>query len=76
MHQRPDTFGRVMDKLPQAAFLIFPFETMWMPARRGTLKPGDAAPDFTVKKLVGQVPVHLASLWAEKPVVFVFGSYT
>jgi hypothetical protein len=76
MHQTPDTFGRVMDKLPQAAFFLFPFETMWMPARRGKLNPGDAAPDFTVKKLAGHMPVSLASLWAERPVVLVFGSYT
>ena len=76
MHQPPDVFGRVMDKLPPFAFLLFPFETMWMPARKGTLNPGDTAPDFTVKKLNGQVPVQLASLWAERPVVLVFGSYT
>jgi hypothetical protein len=76
MRQSPDAFGRVMARLPQAAFFLFPFETMWMPARRGTLNPGDAAPDFTVKKLTDQVPVRLASLWAQRPVVLVFGSYT
>jgi hypothetical protein len=76
IRQPPDAFGRIMAKLPQVAFFLFPFETMWMPARRGTLNPGDAAPDFTVKKLAGQVPVRLASLGAERPVVLVFGSYT
>lgn len=76
MWQPPDVFGHVMAGVPMPAFFLFPFETMWMPARRGTLKAGDAAPDFTVKKLNGQVPVRLASLWAERPVVLVFGSYT
>jgi peroxiredoxin len=49
---------------------------MWTPARKGTLNPGSAAPDFTVTKLDGHVPVRLASLWEERPVVLVFGSYT
>jgi hypothetical protein len=76
MRQRPDVFGHVMAGLPMPAFFLFPFETMWMDARKGTLGTGDAAPDLTVKRLEGQVPVRLASLWAERPVVLVFGSYT
>ena len=40
------------------------------------LKAGDTAPDFTIKKLADHVPVSLASLWAQRPVVLVFGSYT
>ena len=65
-----------MAGLPMPAYFLFPFETMWSDARKGTLHPGDAAPNLTVKKLDGQVPVELASLWAERPVVLVFGSYT
>ena len=76
MRQTPETFGRVMAKVPQPAFLLFPFETMWMPARKGHLNPGDAAPDFHVKTLETKSIVSLASLWAAKPVVLVFGSYT
>jgi hypothetical protein len=76
MRQSPEVFGHVMARLPGPAYILFPFETMWMDARKGTLKPGDTAPDFTVNKLDGRVPVRLASLWAERPVVLVFGSYT
>jgi hypothetical protein len=76
MRQPPDVFGHVMARLPMPAFFLLPFETMWTPARKGTLNPGSAAPDFTVTKLDGHVPVRLASLWEERPVVLVFGSYT
>jgi len=76
MRQSPETFGRVMARMPQPAFLLFPFETMWMPARKGHLNPGDAAPDFNVKTLETKTLVSLASLWASRPVVLVFGSYT
>jgi hypothetical protein len=76
MRQPPDVFGHVMAGLPMPAMFLLPFETMWTPARKGTLTPGDSAPDFTVLKLEGQTPVRLASLWAERPVVLVFGSYT
>ena len=76
MHQPPETFGRVMMHMPLPAYFLFPFETMWTQARFGHLNPGDTAPDFTVQTLDKKSPVQLASLWAEKPVVFVFGSYT
>jgi hypothetical protein len=33
-------------------------------------------PDFTVKTLDTKVRTQLVSLWADKPVVLVFGSYT
>ena len=29
MHQPPETFGRVMKHMPDAVFLVAPFETMW-----------------------------------------------
>jgi hypothetical protein len=76
MRQPPETFGRVMAKVPAPAFLLFPFETMWMPARAGHLNAGEVAPDFSVERLETKTPVSLASLWATKPVVLVFGSYT
>ena len=76
MHQPPETFGRVMARMPMPAYFLFPFETMWTRARAGRVNVGDAAPDFTVKTLETKEPVQLASLWTDKPVVLVFGSYT
>jgi hypothetical protein len=76
MRQPPDVFGRVMMHMPTPAYLLFPFETMWSQARRGHVNAGDIAPDFTVKTLETKTPLQLASLWTEKPVVLVFGSYT
>jgi hypothetical protein len=76
MHQPPEVFGHVMARMPTPAYFLFPFETMWTDARKGLLKTGDPAPDFAVEKLATAAPLKLASLWAEKPVVLVFGSYT
>jgi len=78
MRRPPEQFGRVMSKLPgELPFMIFPFETMWMRARAGTLQVGDAAPDFTLAKLDKSAHVQLSSLSAQgKPVVLIFGSYT
>ena len=76
MRQPPEVFGHVMMHMPMPAYFLFPFETMWTRARYGHVNPGDAAPDFTVKALETKEPVQLASLWADKPVVLVFGSYT
>ena len=76
MHQPPEVFGHVMARMPMPAYFLFPFETMWSDARKGTLSPGDLAPDLTVETLDTKAPAQLASLWAEKPVVLVFGSYT
>ena len=76
MHQPPEVFGHVMARMPMPAYFVIPFETMWSRARAGQVNPGDAAPSFTVKKLEDKTPVDLGSLWAEKPVVLVFGSYT
>jgi len=76
MHQPPEDFGRVMMHMPMPAYFLFPFETMWTQARFGHVNPGDAAPDFTVRTLQSKEPLQLASLWTEKPVVLVFGSYT
>jgi hypothetical protein len=76
MRQPPEVFGHVMSKMPMPAYFLFPFETMWSSARKGTLNVGDKAPDITVKTLDAREPTQLASLWAERPVVLVFGSYT
>jgi hypothetical protein len=76
MRQPPEVFGHVMARMPMPAYFLFPFETMWSDARKGTLNPGDLAPDLTVETLDTKTPTQLASLWAEKPVVLVFGSYT
>src|SRR5450432_2647261 len=74
MRQPPETFGRVMSKMPgPVPFLLFPFETLWTRARAGTLHVGDAAPDFSLQKLDKSGPVHLSELNQRQPVVLVFG---
>ena len=78
MRQTPEQFGRVMAKIPgPVPFLIFPFETLWMHARAGTLQVGSPAPDFALLKLDKTAQVRLSTLTSQqKPVVLVFGSYT
>jgi hypothetical protein len=76
MRQPPEVFGHVMAKVPMPAYFVLPFETLWMRARKGQLNVGDAAPGLTVKKLEDHTATDLASLWADRPVVLVFGSYT
>lgn len=77
MRQPPETFGRVMAKMPgPVPFLLFPFETAWIHARAGTLHVGDPAPDFSLLKLDKSERVQLSTLNQHRPVVLVFGSYT
>lgn len=78
MRQPPEHFARVMAKIPgPVPFLIFPFETLWMRARAGTLQVGSVAPDFALMKLDKTAQLQLSSLTAQnRPVVLVFGSYT
>jgi hypothetical protein len=76
MRQPPETFGRVMSKMPDAAHLILPFETLWTHARAGRLQTGDPAPDFSPLKLDKSEKVQLSALSSRQPVVLVFGSYT
>jgi hypothetical protein len=78
MQRPPERFGQVMARLPEpVAFLVLPFETLWMHARAGTLQVGDAAPDFTLAKLDKSEQIRLSSFAARnKPVVLIFGSYT
>jgi len=78
MRQSPESFARVMAKIPgPVPFLLLPFETLWMRARAGTLQVGSPAPDFSLTKLDKTAHVQLSSLTAQnRPVVLVFGSYT
>jgi len=76
MRQPPETFGRVMSRMPDAAYLILPFETMWIRARAGQLQNGDPAPDFSLLKLDKSDKIQLSALSSKQPVVLVFGSYT
>lgn len=76
MHRSPEQFGQVMAKMPQFAYFLVPFETMWTHARAGHLRTGDAAPDFKLLKLDKSDSVELSSLSPNEPVVLIFGSYT
>jgi len=76
MHQTPEVFGRVMTHMPEAVFLLAPFETMWIHARGGHLQEGDAAPDFRLNTVDKSAMVQLSELTAKQPVVLIFGSYT
>jgi hypothetical protein len=77
MRQPPETFARVMARIPgPVAFLLFPFETLWTHARAGDLKIGDPAPDFSLLKQDKSGTVQLSSINRQQPVVLVFGSYT
>jgi len=78
MRQSPETFARVMARVPgPVAFLVLPFESLWMRARAGKLQVGDPAPDFSLMKLDKSSQIQLSALTARRqPVVLVFGSYT
>jgi hypothetical protein len=76
MKQPPDTFGRVMARVPMPIMLVLPFETLWRRARAGSLNPGDVAPDFRLPTLDRKASVQLSALRGVRPVVLVFGSYT
>lgn len=76
MRQPPETFGRVMSRMPVAGYLLLPFETLWTNARGGNLKPGDSAPDFSLTTVDKTTQVRLSSFRDKQPVVLVFGSYT
>ena len=76
MCQTPDHFAQVMAKLPEFAYFLMPFETMWTRARAGHLQVGDQAPDFALTKLDKSGQLQLASLNQHQPVVLIFGSYT
>jgi hypothetical protein len=78
MNQTPETLGRVMASIPGSiVFTLFPFETFWNVARKGSLRPGDPAPDFALLTLDKKDRIRLSSFALQKrPVVLIFGSYT
>ena len=77
MLQPPERFGRIMRHLPQPlVWSLLPSSHMWLWARGGDLKPGEAAPDFTLAYHDRSRDVSLSSHRGERPVVLVFGSYT
>jgi hypothetical protein len=77
MRQPPETFARVMAKMPgPIPFLLFPFETAWTHSRAGRLRVGEPAPDFSLMTPDKSARVRLSTLNATKPVVLIFGSYT
>lgn len=77
MKRPPEDFAAHIAKIPgPAAFLLLPFESLWMRARAGTLQPGDTAPDFNLETLDHKGHVQLSSFRGAKPVVLIFGSYT
>jgi hypothetical protein len=76
MRQPPDTFGAIMAKLPPFAYILLPFQPMWMSARAGHVQVGEAAPDFTLPTMDLTKKVTLSSFRGSQPVALVFGSYT
>ena len=76
MHQPPAVFGRVMSKVPDLAFMVFPFKQLWFVARKGHLNTGDQAPDFSLQTADRKARVQLSAFRGQEPVVLVFGSHT
>jgi len=75
MRQPPTRLGEIMRRVAMPALAIVPFERLWNVARRGDLRIGDPAPNFTLPRSDRSGDVTLSSLRG-KPVVLVFGSYT
>jgi hypothetical protein len=76
MIQPPERFGAIMAKVPMMAMMVLPFQPLWMSARGGAIREGDAAPDFSLPTLDRARNVRLSEELRERPVVLVFGSYT
>jgi hypothetical protein len=76
MRQPPEVFGSVMKRMPMPAYFLFPFETMWNSARKGTLQASSTAPDFDLETYDKSGRMQLSSFRGKEPVVLVFGSYT
>ncbi len=76
MLQPPETFGRIMSKVPGFAFVALPFKHLWLLARKGHLKVGDPAPDFYLETADKKTRLKLSSFKGQRPVVLVFGSHT
>jgi hypothetical protein len=76
MKQPPERFGAIMSKVPRSSMMVLPFRPLWMSARAGELRVGDAAPDFALPVLDRSRTVQLSEVWRDRPVVLIFGSYT
>lgn len=77
MSQRPVVFGKFMKYAPAPlVWGALPAKDMWLHARRGTLRVGDPAPDFTLPRRDRTEDVTLSKYQHVRPVVLVFGSYT
>jgi hypothetical protein len=76
MGQPPAAAGKSLSYVPGPLFAMLPMEWLWVRARRGPLRVGDAAPDFTLPTLDRKQSVRLSALRGARPVVLVFGSYT
>ena len=77
MLQPPERFGRVIKHLPAPlVWGALPAPRMWLWARKGDLKEGSQAPDFTLSTHDHASRVSLSSHRGQRPVVLVFGSYT
>jgi len=72
----PTLFGKVMRRVPEPAFVVIPFKRLWLIARAGRLRAGDAAPDFDLPTQDKKSRIRLASFRGREPVVLIFGSYT
>ena len=77
MYRGPEPFGQFMSRIPEVlVWRGLPAARMWLWARKGSLQPGDTAPDFTLSTHNHQDRVTLSSHRGRQPVVLVFGSYT
>lgn len=76
MKGSPASFNRFMARMPPVLFPILPFRTLWFSAREGVLRPGDAAPDFSLEGFDRASRATLSEFSGKQPVVLVFGSYT
>jgi hypothetical protein len=78
MLQPPERFGAFMKHMPPAVVWgALPASRMWLWARKGTLSPGDMAPDFNLRTAQDRTRrLTLAAYRGQRPVVLVFGSYT
>lgn len=76
MRQPPERFGAVMSHVPVVAMIALPFKPLWMSARRGELREGDPAPDFSLPTVDHKRTVRLSEEYRDRPVALIFGSYT
>lgn len=77
MLQPPERFGRIMKHVPGAlVWGVLPGPRIWLWARKGGLREGNPAPDFTLSAHDHASRVTLSSHRGQRPVVLVFGSYT